>query len=62
MNRDVNPGLEGIMLKLYLSPDNRYAAAFTNNSQVYYNYMIIIILIIISSRLQVPEVSKSEFI
>ncbi|XP_073979529.1 NACHT and WD repeat domain-containing protein 2 isoform X2 [Rhodnius prolixus] len=33
MNRDVNPGLEGIMLKLYLSPDNRYAAAFTNNSQ-----------------------------
>ncbi|XP_014255655.1 NACHT and WD repeat domain-containing protein 2 isoform X2 [Cimex lectularius] len=33
MNRDVNPGLEGIMLKLYLSPDNRFAAAFTNNSQ-----------------------------
>ncbi|CAB0008443.1 unnamed protein product, partial [Nesidiocoris tenuis] len=33
MNRDVNPGLEGIMLKLYLSPDNKFAAAFTNNSQ-----------------------------
>ncbi|CAH1405153.1 unnamed protein product [Nezara viridula] len=33
MNRDVNPGLEGIMQRLYLSPDNRYAAAFTNNNQ-----------------------------
>ena len=34
MNRDVNPGLEGIMQHLYLSPDNRFAAAFTNNNQV----------------------------
>lgn len=34
MTRDVNPGLEGIMQQLVLSPDNRYAAAFTNNNQV----------------------------
>jgi len=34
MTRDVNPGLEGLMQQLELSPDNRYAAAFTNNNQV----------------------------
>nr|XP_018912430.1 PREDICTED: NACHT and WD repeat domain-containing protein 2 isoform X2 [Bemisia tabaci] len=33
MTRDVNPGLEGIMQKLCLSPDNRFAAAYTNNNQ-----------------------------
>lgn len=34
MTRDVNPGIEGIMQHLVLSPDNRYAAAFTTNNQV----------------------------
>lgn len=34
MARDVNPGVEGIMQHLVLSPDNRYAAAFTTNNQV----------------------------
>lgn len=34
LTRDVNPGIEGIMQQLVLSPDNRYAAAFTNNNQV----------------------------
>ncbi|XP_026300938.1 NACHT and WD repeat domain-containing protein 2 isoform X2 [Apis mellifera] len=33
MTRDVNPGIEGIMQHLVLSPDNRYAAAFTTNNQ-----------------------------
>ncbi|KAK1124231.1 hypothetical protein K0M31_006606 [Melipona bicolor] len=33
MTRDVNPGVEGIMQHLVLSPDNRYAAAFTTNNQ-----------------------------
>ncbi|XKL66768.1 hypothetical protein PGB90_010188 [Kerria lacca] len=33
MTRDVNPGLEGIMQKLCLSPDNRYAAAYTNYNE-----------------------------
>ncbi|KAM0725564.1 NACHT and WD repeat domain-containing protein 2 [Formica fusca] len=33
MTRDVNPGVEGIMQRLVLSPDNRYAAAFTTNYQ-----------------------------
>ncbi|XP_076230123.1 NACHT and WD repeat domain-containing protein 2 isoform X3 [Nomia melanderi] len=33
MTRDVNPGVEGIMQNLVLSPDNRYAAAFTTNNQ-----------------------------
>lgn len=36
MTRNVNPGLEGIMQALCLSPDNRYAAAYTNNNQVKY--------------------------
>lgn len=35
MTRDVNPGVEGIMQNLVLSPDNRYAAAFTTNNQVF---------------------------
>lgn len=34
MTRDVNPNIEGIMQQLVLSPDNRWAAAFTNNNQV----------------------------
>lgn len=34
MTRDVNPGLEGIMQQLCLSPDNRYAAAYTNYNEV----------------------------
>ncbi|XP_046423821.1 NACHT and WD repeat domain-containing protein 2 [Neodiprion fabricii] len=34
MTRDVNPGIEGIMQQLVLSPDNRYAAAYTNNNQI----------------------------
>ncbi|XP_014210635.1 NACHT and WD repeat domain-containing protein 2 [Copidosoma floridanum] len=33
MTKDVNPGIEGIMQQLVLSPDNRYAAAYTNNNQ-----------------------------
>ncbi|XP_020292680.1 NACHT and WD repeat domain-containing protein 2 isoform X2 [Pseudomyrmex gracilis] len=33
MTKDVNPGVEGIMQQLVLSPDNRYAAAFTTNYQ-----------------------------
>lgn len=37
MTRDVNPGVEGIMQQLVLSPDNRYAAAFTTNYQVQQN-------------------------
>lgn len=34
MTRDVNPALEGIMQRLCLSPDNRYAAAYTNYNEV----------------------------
>lgn len=37
MTRDVNPGLEGIMQQLCLSPDNRYAAAYTNYNEVHLN-------------------------
>jgi len=33
LTRDVNPGIEGIMQQLELSPDNRFAAAYTNNNQ-----------------------------
>lgn len=34
LTRDVNPGIEGIMQQLVLSPDNKWAAAYTNNNQV----------------------------
>lgn len=33
LSRDVNPGIEGIMQQLVLSPDNKCAAAYTNNNQ-----------------------------
>lgn len=33
LTRDVNPGIEGIMQELILSPDNKWASAYTNNSQ-----------------------------
>ncbi|XP_063218680.1 NACHT and WD repeat domain-containing protein 2 [Bacillus rossius redtenbacheri] len=33
LTRDVNPGIEGIMQQLVLSPDNKYAVAHTNNNQ-----------------------------
>ena len=33
LTRDVNPGIEGIMQQLVLSPDNRFVAAYTNNNQ-----------------------------
>jgi hypothetical protein len=33
LTRDVNPGIEGIMQQLVLSPDNRFAATYTNNNQ-----------------------------
>jgi WD40 repeat protein len=34
LTRDVNPGIEGIMQQLVLSPDDRFAAAYTSNNQV----------------------------
>ncbi|XP_023701873.1 NACHT and WD repeat domain-containing protein 2 isoform X2 [Cryptotermes secundus] len=34
LTRDVNPGIEGIMQQLVLSPDNRFAAAYTSNNQI----------------------------
>lgn len=34
MTRDVTPGVEGIMQQLVLSPDNKWAAAYTNNNEV----------------------------
>lgn len=33
LQRDVNPCIEGIMQQLILSPDNKWAAAYTNNNQ-----------------------------
>lgn len=33
LTRDVNPNIEGIMQNLVLSPDNKWAAAYTNNFQ-----------------------------
>lgn len=33
LTRDVNPGIEGIMQQLVLSPDNKWAAAYSNNNQ-----------------------------
>lgn len=48
LTRDVNPGIEGIMQQLVLSPDNKWAAAYTNINQVSRHYSCQKVLLIIS--------------
>lgn len=48
LTRDVNPNIEGIMQHLVLSPDNKWAAAYTNNHQVSIKYILLYIYIHIS--------------
>ena len=44
LTRAVNPGIEGVFQGLVLSPDDRFAAAWTNNSQVMnaFDYRVLI--------------------
>lgn len=36
--RAINPNIEGIFLGMALSRDDKYAAAYSNNNQVYRNF------------------------
>ena len=51
----MNPGVEGLMMDLFISPDNRFVAAYTNNNQT-------ILLNALISEFQVIEnvLGKSE--
>ena len=42
--RDICPQLEGIMQQLAISPDNKWAAAYTNNDQVMNKFILIFII------------------
>ncbi|KAI8121835.1 NACHT and WD repeat domain-containing protein 2 [Lucilia cuprina] len=49
LTRDVNPGIEGIMQQLVLSPDNKWAAAYSNNNQTVLLNMLSSEFVIINS-------------
>ena len=53
--RQVHPGVEGLMLDLEISPDNRFVAAFTNNSQTVLLNTLVSEYIIIDSPLEANE-------
>lgn len=61
MTRDINPGIEGIMQQLVLSPDNRYAAAFTTKHQVLKSHIFFIIKNIFRNNIIIYYVSDCSF-
>lgn len=60
--RDVNPGIEGIMQQLVLSPDNKWAAAYTNNSQTVLLNMLSSEFVIIDNPFDVKEQVTGVFL
>ena len=52
--RQVYPGVEGLMMDLELSPDDKYAAAFTNN------YQIILVNNLVSEHLVIENPFQEE--
>ncbi|KAK9887312.1 hypothetical protein WA026_021621 [Henosepilachna vigintioctopunctata] len=55
LTRDVNPNIEGIMQQLDLSPDNKWAAAYTNNNQTVLLNMLSSEFIILDNQLEENE-------
>ena len=53
--RQVYPGVEGLMMDLEISPDNRFVAAYTNNSQTILLNTLVSEFIIIDSPLEKHE-------
>ena len=53
--RQVHPGVEGLMMALEISPDNRFVAAYTNNNQTILLNTLISEFIIIDNPLEKDE-------
>ena len=53
--RQVHPGVEGLMMDLQISPDNRFVAAFTNNSQTILLNTLVSEFVIIDNPLETDE-------
>ena len=53
--RQVYPGVEGLMMDLEISPDNRFVAAYTNNSQTILLNTLVSEFIVIDSPLETHE-------
>lgn len=62
MTRDVNPNIEGIMQQLVLSPDNKWAAAYTNNDQTILLNMLSSEFVIIDNPLPAEEHVKGVYL
>lgn len=62
MTRDVNPNIEGIMQQLVLSPDNKWAAAYTNNDQTILLNMLSSEFVIIENPLPGAEPVKGVYL
>ena len=60
--RIVHPGLEGLMLDIFISPDNRFVAAYTNNNQTVLLNTLVSEFVIIDSPLETSETVQGLFI
>lgn len=54
--RQVHPGVEGLMMDLQISPDNRYVAAYTNNNQTILLNTLVSEFVVIDSPLGREEI------
>ncbi|CAB3365460.1 Hypothetical predicted protein [Cloeon dipterum] len=62
LTREVNPDIEGIMQNLVLSPDNRFAAAYTNNNMVVLLNMLSSEFVILATPLENDEEIHGVFL
>lgn len=57
--RTVHPNVEGLMMDIFISPDNRFAAAYTNNSQTILLNTLVSEFVIIDNPLETNETVAS---
>lgn len=62
LQRDVNPCIEGIMQQLILSPDNKWAAAYSNNNQTVLLNMLSSEFVIIENPFGDDEIVSGVFL
>ena len=53
--RQVHPGVEGLMMDLEISPDNRFVAAYTNNGQTVLLNTLVSEFVVIDSPLEAND-------
>ena len=60
--RTVQPRVEGLMMDLQISPENKFAAAYTNNNQIILLNTLISEYVIIDSPLEVDETVQGIYL